>query len=407
MGFELNRLSALKVQNTKTPGRYGDGGGLWLQVSKSGTKSWLFRYTSRGRARQMGLGPIHTVTLAIARHKAEAARRLLQDGVDPIDEKQARAASERVQAARAMTFKQCAVAYIAAHEASWRNSKHRKQWTNSLGTYAFPLLGDLPVASIETDLIMKVLEPIWPKKPETASRVRMRIESVLSWATARRYRSGDNPARWRGHLDQLLPARRKLKRVEHHPALPYRELPSFMARLREEDGIAARALEFTILTACRTSEALGARLQEFDLKLGIWTIPGSRMKAGREHRVALSQRTIEIVETATTEREYLFAGGAKGKPLSNMAMLKLLARMGRDDLTVHGFRSTFRDWAAEQTNHPRDVAEMALAHVVGDKTEAAYRRGDMFEKRRRLAEDWAQFCVKPLPATAEVVPIRG
>lgn len=224
MGFELNRLSALKVQNTKKPGRYGDGGGLWLQVSKSGTKSWLFRYTAKGRARQMGLGPVHTVTLAMARQKAEGARRLLQEGIDPIDEKQARAASERVQAAREMTFKQCATAYIAAHEASWRNSKHRQQWTNSLGTYAFPLLGDLPVASIETDLIMKVLEPVWQVKPETASRVRMRIEAVLSWATARRYRSGDNPARWRGHLDQLLPARRKLKRVEHHPALLYREL---------------------------------------------------------------------------------------------------------------------------------------------------------------------------------------
>ena len=406
MGFELNKLSALKVQSIKKLGRYGDGGGLWLQVSKSGSKAWLFRYTLGGKARQMGLGPAHTVSLAMARQKAEVARRLVQEGTDPIDEKQSRRASERVEAARAMTFKQCATAYIAAHEASWRNPKHRQQWTNSLTTYAFPLLGDLPVASIETDLIMRTLEPVWQVKPETASRVRMRIEAVLSWATARRFRSGDNPARWRGHLDQLLPARRKLKRVEHHPALPYRELPTFMRRLREEDGLAARALEFTILTACRTSEAVGAKLGEFDLKLGVWTIPGERMKAGREHRVALSKRAIEIVETATTEGEYLFPGGSTGKPLSNMAMLKLLARMGRGDLTVHGFRSSFRDWAAEMTNHPRDVAEMALAHVVGDKTEAAYRRGDMFEKRQRLAEDWAQFCEKPLPESAEVVPIR-
>lgn len=407
MGFELNRLSALKVQSIKKLGRYGDGGGLWLQVSKSGSKAWLFRYTLGGKARQMGLGPAHTVSLAMARQKAEAARRLLQDGVDPIDEKQDRLAYKRVQAARAMTFKQCALAYIAAHEASWRNPKHRQQWTNSLTTYAFPLLAELPVAAIETDLIMKVLEPVWQVKPETASRVRMRIEAVLSWATARKYRTGDNPARWRGHLDQLLPARKKLKRVEHHPALPYREVAAFMARLREEDGVAARALELTILTACRTSEAVGARLCEFDLKQGIWTIPGERMKAGREHRVALSQRVIEIVEAAMTEDDYLFPGGSKGKSLSNMAMLKLLARMGRGDLTVHGFRSTFRDWAAEMTNHPRDVAEMALAHVVGDKTEAAYRRGDMFEKRRRLAEDWSQFCEKPLPSSADIVPIRG
>lgn len=407
MGFELNKLSALKVQSIKKQGRYGDGGGLWLQVSKSGSKAWLFRYTLDGKARQMGLGPIHTVTLAMARQKAEAARRLLHDGTDPINEKQARQASESVRAARAMTFKQCATSYIAAHEASWRNAKHRQQWSNSLRKYAFPLLGELPVAAIETDLVMKVLEPVWREKPETASRVRMRIEAILSWATARKFRTGDNPARWRGHLDKLLPARRKLKRVEHHPALPYREMATFMARLREENGVAARALEFTILTACRTKEAIGARLREFDLKHGIWIIPGVRMKAGREHRVALSKRAIEIVETAIAEGDYLFPGGSKGRHLSDGAMLMLLARMGRSDLTVHGFRSTFRDWAAEMTNHPRDVAEMALAHRISDATEAAYRRGDMFEKRRRLAEDWAQFCEKPLPQSADVVPIRG
>jgi integrase len=271
-----------------------------------------------------------------------------------------------------MTFRQCADAYIAGHEASWRNPKHRQQWANSFETYAHPLLGDLPVPAIETDLVLKVLEPIWRQKSETASRVRMRIEAILLWATARKYRAGDNPARWRGHLDQLLPARRKMKRVTHHLALSYRELPAFMASLRKETSVAARALEFTILVACRTSEAIGARLNEFDLQLGLWTIPGERMKAGREHRVALSKRAVEIVSSALTEGEYVFPGGSQGRPLSNMAMLKLLARMGRDDLTVHGFRSTFRDWAAEQTNHPRDVAEMALAHVVGDKTEVAY-----------------------------------
>ncbi len=265
----------------------------------------------------------------------------------------------------------------------------------------------MPVGAIGVDLIIKVLDPVWREKPETASRLRMRIETVLSWAAARGYRSGDNPARWRGHLDQLLPPRRKVKRVQHHPALPYREMPQFMARVREEKGVGARALEFTILTVCRTGEAIGARLSEFDVARGVWTIPGDRMKAGREHRVALSKRALEIVRTALTEGDYLFPGGSKGRPLSNMAMLKTLARMGRGDLTVHGFRSTFRDWAAEMTNYPRDVAEMALAHVVGDATEAAYRRGDMFEKRRRLAEDWSKFCNGPVMKAGDVVPMRA
>jgi integrase len=405
MGFELNKLSALKVRNLSRKGRYGDGGGLWLQVSESGSKSWLFRYMREGRARQMGLGPLHTVSLALARQKAEAARKLVLDGIDPINAKSSRVADERLRAARVMTFKQCAAAYIAAHEASWRNAKHRQQWSNTLRTYAYPMIGDLPVAAIETNIVLKILEPVWQAKPETASRVRMRIEAVLSWATVRGYRSGDNPARWRGHIDQLLPSRRKIRPVKHHPALPYRDLPAFMTRLRTEAGVAARALEFTILTACRTSEAIGARLAEFDLENAIWTVPGERMKAGREHRAALSMRAMEIVRTAMKDDGFLFPGVSKGKPLSNGAMLDLLERMGRKDLSVHGFRSTFRDWAAEQTNHPRDVAEMALAHFVGDKTEAAYRRGDLFEKRRRLAEDWALYCESPLHHIADVVPI--
>jgi len=407
VGFELKKLNALKAARLSKPGRYGDGGGLWLQVSGIGAKSWLFRYTRQGRARQMGLGSFNALSLTKARDEAEKARGQLAAGIDPIETKRRAKAENDLAKARVMTFKQCGEAYIAAHKNSWRNPAHARQWPNSLRDYVYPLIGNLPVADVDTALCVKILEAIWQSKPETASRVRMRLETVLAWATARGYRTGDNPARWRGHIDQLLPARKSMARVRHHPALPYTKIGDFIRELRDQGGIAARALEFTILAAARTSEVTGARWAEIDLSKNLWTIPGERMKSGREHRVALSKRAVQVLGALPREGEFVFPGGHKGKPLSNMALLKTLARMGRDDITVHGFRSTFRDWAAEQTNYPRDVAEMALAHVVGDKTEAAYRRGDMFEKRRQLAEAWAQFCEMPSHSEGVVVPIRA
>jgi integrase len=354
-----------------------------------------------GQAREMGLGPLHIVTLAEAREKAREARRLRHEGIDPIEARKAKQAEERLAAATAMTFQECAERYIEAHKPGWKNPKHAKQWPSTLETYVYPVFGSLPVQAIDVGLVMKVLEPIWQTKPETASRVRGRIEAVLDWAKARGYRNGENPAQWRGHLENLLPARSKVRKVEHHPALPYPEMADFIACLLKQDGIAARALEFLILTATRTNELIGARWEEFDLTKKVWTIPGERMKAGKEHRVPLSGRALEIIAEMQADRvndhPFVFPGGRPEKPLSNMAMLKLLGRMGRDDLTAHGFRSSFRDWAAEVTLFPSEVVEMALAHTVGDKVEAAYRRGDLFEKRRELMEAWARYCEPNTP----------
>jgi len=286
--------------------------------------------------------------------------------------------------------------------------KHKEQWPNTLNTYAGPVFGSLPVQAIDVGLVMKALEPIWQTKPETASRLRGRIEAVLDWATAREYRKGENPARWRGHLDKLLPARSKVRKVEHHSALPYDELADFIVALRGQEGVASRALEFLILTAARTGEVIGARWDEVDLEEKIWVVPAARMKAGREHRVPLSAAAVAVLEEMSEIREsdFVFPGGKKGKPLSNMAMLAVLKRMERSELTAHGFRSSFRDWAAEQTNFPHEVAEMALAHTVGDKVEAAYRRGDLFQKRQQIMEAWARFCLTTR-SQAEVVPISS
>jgi integrase len=389
---DSKRLTALSVARMNKPGRYGDGHGLWLQVSPAGTKSWLFRYQREGRARQMGLGPVHTISLAEARIRATECRKLLLEGIDPIDRRHSQRAEARVEASRGLLFKDCAERYVAAHEAGWKNKVHRAQWRSTLAVYCYPVLGDLPAAAIDTALVLKVLEPIWTAKPETAGRVRGRIEAILDWATARSYRRGENPARWRGHLDKLLPAPKKLTRVKHHPALPYRNLPAFVADLQERVGVSARALEFAIFTAARTSEVIGACWSEINLRDRIWMVPPERMKAGREHRVPLSDRATALLEVLPRNGEYLFIGGRAGKPLSNMALLETLRRMGRHDLTVHGFRSTFRDWAAETTAYPNEVVEMALAHAIESKVEAAYRRGDLFEKRRRLMDDWAEYC---------------
>ncbi|HEX2257944.1 MAG TPA: integrase arm-type DNA-binding domain-containing protein [Afifellaceae bacterium] len=408
-----NKLSAAGVNALKKPGRYADGLGLYLQVAKSETKdgngavtkSWLFRFQHDGKARQMGLGPLHTVSLADARQKAGECRRMLLKGTDPIEARQAARAHARTEAAKGISFRQCAERYITAHEAAWRNDKHRAQWRSTLAAYCYPAFGDLPVAAVDTGLVLKVLEPIWTSKPETASRIRGRIESVLDWATVRGYRSGENPARWRGHLAKLLPARSKVARIKHHAALPYGELPAFMEDLRGRDGSAARALEFAILTAGRTSEVIGARWSEIDLAATVWIISPERMKSGREHRVPLSERAVELLERLPREKDsdFVFMGGRKGRPLSNMALLVTLRRMGRGDLTAHGFRSTFRDWAAETTGYQSEVVEMALAHAIGSKVEAAYRRGDLFEKRRVLMEAWSRFVMS---GAGDVVYLR-
>jgi integrase len=342
----------------------------------------------------MGLGPTHTVTLAEARQKALECRKLRLDGSDPIAIRHAKRVAAKLDAAKVMTFRQCAEAYIDAHRAGWRNAKHVAQWSATLTAYAFPIFGQLPVQAVDVGLVMRVLEPIWSVKPETASRVRGRIESVLDWARARGYRTGENPARWRGHIENLLPKRSKVQRVEHHAALPYGEIAAFMAELREQEGIAASALEFAILTAARTGEVIGARWEEFNLAQRLWTIPGARMKAGKEHRVPLSGAAIAVIDEMAEIRQsdVVFPGGKVGRPISNMAMLMLLRRQGRPDLPVHGFRSAFRDWAAEQTNFPAEIAEMALAHTISNQAEAAYRRGDLLQKRGELAEAWATFC---------------
>jgi integrase len=411
MARTIGKLTALKVDKAKRPGMYGDGGGLYLRVTDDGAKNWVFRYMLNGRPRWMGMGPLHTVSLAEARKRAGEHRLRRHDGIDPIEARRAERLRARLDAAKAVTFKECADSYIRSHRAGWRNEKHAAQWEATLAAYAEPIMG-LAVQTIDTALVLKCLEPIWTAKPETAGRVRGRIESILDWAKVRGYRAGENPARWKGHLDHLLPARGKVRKVEHHAALPYAELPSFLVALREQDGIAARALEFAILTAARTGEAIGARWGEINLLDKVWTVPANRMKAGKEHRVPLCPRVLAILEEMQVHRSaddgFVFPGGKPGKPLSNMAFLMLLRRMDRDDLTAHGFRSSFRDWAAERTNFPAEVAEMALAHTVSDKTVAAYNRSDLFDRRRRLMQQWATFCTTP-PAQerqSNVAPIR-
>lgn len=383
------RLSALKVKALTKTGRYADGGGLYLQVSQSGTKAWLLRYMREGAAHQMGLGSVALVSLAEARAKAVECRRLLAAGLDPIadrDAKRERQASGRV-------FADVMALYLAAHDGGWRNAKHRQQWRSTLDTYAIPVLGGLSVAAITTGDVLRVLAPVWQDKTETASRLRGRIEAILSYAKALGWRQGENPAAWKDNLAQLLPAKMRVAKVTHHSALPWRELPGFMRGLRQRDGAAARALRLLILTATRTSETLCAQWREFDLDRAVWVIPAGRMKGGREHRVPLSADALALLGSRDTMPDgFLFPGTKDGRPLSNMALLMLLRRMGRGDLTAHGFRSSFRDWVSEATDHPSEVAEMALAHVVGDKVEAAYRRGDLFGKRTALMADWAAFC---------------
>ena len=411
MPKKLNHaLTPLAVKSAK-PGRHADGGGLHLLVKESGARSWVYRFMLRGAARDVGLGAAsgpEAISLATARDKAAALRLKVKAGVDPLAERdqEAAAALAAAQAAKiaGITFKAVADAHIATNEGSWRNAKHRQQWSNTLATYAYPVVGELPVADIDTAHVLQILEPIWKVKPETASRVRGRIETILDAAKARGYRDGENPARWRGHIAQILPPRSRLTRG-HHKAMSYEEVPAFAGELRSRNAMAALALEFAILTAARTGEVLGATWGEVDFDKAVWTIPAGRMKAGKEHRVPLSPRTVEILEkTKLLGKTWLFPAD-NGGALSTMAMTMLLRRMERD-CTVHGFRSAFRDWAAESTSYAHEVCEMALAHVIANRAEAAYRRGDLFEKRRRLMADWASFCDRPSAGSEKVTPIR-
>jgi integrase len=398
MARSINRLSDRAVRSEKAKGLYPDGGGLYLQVGPTGSKSWIFRYKIGGRAKDMGLGALGHVSLAEAREKAVEVRRLRGQGKDPLTERDTQRAREKLAAAHATTFRDCAERLITSHETGWRNAKHRQQWRNTMATYAYPVLGDLSIADIDTTLVLRVLEPIWASKTETASRLRGRIEAVLSWAKARGLRESENPAQWRGHLDQLLPKRSKVRAVTHHPALHYKCVPAFITKLRARNGITPRALEFTIIAASRTGETLGATFDEFDLDARVWVVPPSRMKGAKEHRVPLSQRAIEIVEEMATMRlsDFVFPGVKRGKPLSDMSLLMLLREL-HPGVTTHGFRSSFKDWAAETTDFSDHVSEAALAHASADKVRQAYARGTLFAKRRELMEEWSNYCVGMRP----------
>jgi integrase len=386
-----SKLTARKVEVAK-PGKYCDGGNLYLIVSRTGSRKWMLRFTWRGRAKEMGLGSAASVPLADAREKAAAARRKIAQGLNPID--------ERKRDSCTPPFDKMADEVREALSPGFRNGKHRAQWKSTLETYAAPLRRK-PVDTITTDDILNVLKPIWIVKPETASRVRGRIEKVLDAAKAKGFRDGENPARWRGHLDHLLPRPSKLTRG-HHAAMPYEDVAAFLVELRKRQSGAALALELCILTAARSGEILGMRWSEIDLETTIWTVPATRMKAGREHRVPLSPRAADIIRQLKQMKggDFVFPGQSHGKPVSSMAMEMILRRMKINNATVHGFRSSFRDWAGNVSNFPRELIETALAHVIGDKAEQAYRRSDALEKRRQLMETWAAYCLTP-KATAQ------
>jgi len=407
MGHSIERLTAMQVTKLSKPGYYPDGANLYLQITATGAKSWIFRYTLDGKAREMGLGGLNAFGLADARQRAQKQRQLLADGIDPLATKRESQLQRSMAAANIITFDKAAATFIESHSPGWKNAKHAQQWTNTLATYASPVFGTLPVSSVNTALVLRVLQPIWQTKNETASRLRGRIEKILDWAKVQGYRTGDNPAAWKGHLEALLPAPGKVQKIEHHPALPWLQIAAFMRDLRAMPGSAALATELIILTACRTSEALNATWAEFDLEAALWTIPAERMKSAKEHFVPLSAAALSVLKQAKGESNgFVFAGGREGAALSNMACLAVLKRMGRADLTVHGFRSTFRDWAGESTAHPREVIEHALAHLLKDKAEAAYQRGTLLEKRRALMSDWAAYC-GTVRTAGDVVGIRS
>jgi integrase len=428
----INRLSDRRVR-TAPAGMHSDGGGLYLRVtSGSGgalNRYWIFRFADRvtGKDRQLGLGALHTIGLALARDAARECREMLLRGKDPIEHRRAQEASQALGAAKTMTFDECRDAYIAAHQAGWSNAKHGKQWASSLKTYITPVFGHLPVGAIDDGLVLKALEPIWTTKPETTARVRGRIESILDWAKVRGLRAGENPARWRGHLRHLLPAKTKMHKgkVKHHAALPYTRIGEFMADIRSRPGIPPRALEFAILTASRSDEVLGARWEEIDWATSTWSIPAERMKARQEHRIPLSEPALAILRAMQVvggAAGYVFPG-RPGRQAGNMTLLWAIWRMNGDrkaagrpmftdpqqgnrEVTPHGFRSTFCDWARERTGHAREICEKALAYTIGDETERAYQRGEWLDKRRRLMAEWATFCSMAPADYGEVVPLH-
>ena len=396
------KLSPAKVRHASKPGLYGDGAGLWLLVGPAGAKSWIYQFMINGRARAMGLGPVHTIGLGEARARAAAARRLCLDGIDPLETRKAARAG---RAAAGITFAEAAAGYVAAHRAGWRSTKHAKQWEATLAAYVFPTIGDVSVADVDTGHLTRILSPIWTTKTETASRVRNRVELILDYAKAHGWRSGENVAGWRGHLESILPLRSKVAPVRPLRAMPWQQVATFMAELRAQEGIAARALEFAILTASRTGTVLGAAWSEIDLAAAVWAIAGPRMKSGRAHRVPLSGAALELLRDLPGGAEAVFPGDKPGKHLPASAMRALLLQItGASGPTVHGFRSGFADWATE-TGWPPDVIEASLAHVVGDETARAYTRTDRLERRRALLEAWARVCAGA-ETTADVVQIR-
>jgi integrase len=405
---KARELSALEVGRLKAPGVHAVGGvpGLHLQVVPSGARTWILRATVGGRRREMGLGAFPEVPLALAREKARDARQKIDQGIDPILARREARSALKATAAAARTFKECALAYMDAKSPEWRNPKHAQQWANTLEQYAYPVIGSMLVRDVQLPHVLRILEPIWHTTTETAKRLRGRLETVLAWATVRGYRTGENPARWRGHLDTLLAAPSKIAPHVHHEAMALDDLAEFLPLLRAKPGRGARALEFLILTAARSGEVRGATWSELDLVRGEWLIPGERMKAGRPHRVPLSPAAVKLLQSQPrVEGTDLVFPSTTMRPLSDMTLTKVMRDMGREEVP-HGFRSTFRDWASERTNYPRDVAEMALAHAIGDKVEAAYRRGELFDKRRKMMGDWAKFCAQPAAAGGKVLPMK-
>ena len=401
-------LTAKRIAKLVEPGRYGDGDGLYLQLTEAGGRSWILRFERNGRERAMGLGPLHTFNLDEARELARKARQQLRLGHDPIDERKAAKQAQKLEQAKTKTFAECADEYFAFHEGKWNNAKWRSQFKNTMRDYVLPKIGKLSIAAIDTGLVLQVIEPIWKTKTPTADRVRQRLAAVLDWATVRNYRSGENPARWDGHLQHILPAKGALVKTKHYAALPFTEIHDFVSQLRQRNGIAVQALEFLILTAGRTSEITGARWSEIDFQNKTWTIPAARMKAKKDHRIPLSDRALVILQNLPRLNDFVFAGERDGRPLGQDGMDRTLERMGfKDRATVHGFRSSFRTWASECTAYPHDVCEAALAHTIPEAVVRAYKRTDFFDKRRRLMADWAKYCSTQQHEAATVTPIRA
>jgi integrase len=398
------KLSALAVKHLTARGLYADGGGLYLQVARNGSRSWILRYRIGGRRRYCGLGSLLRVTLAEARKRAGEARAVLMDGNDPIAIKLGQRTAARLNVARSMTFEKAAAQYIESHRAGW-SPKSTRQWGASLEQYVGPVFGALPVQAIDTPLVMKVIEPLWSTKTVTAARLRGRIEAILDWAATRGFRSGDNPARWDGHLENLLPAKIKVAKIKHMAAMPYAALPEFMGRLRQDLAMPARALEFVILTASRRAEVLNADWSEIDLTNKVWTIPPARMKAGREHKVPLSDAAVALLSALPAREGIVFAGSKAGRPMNDGRILRLHA-LGESNVTVHGFRSSFSDWAHERTTFSAEIIELSLAHAVGNAVARAYRRTDLFDRRRALMTAWADFVAGKAQASATVTELR-